>query len=166
MDKRSSSSSTRKSLDNSLKLYSNVINNLAKDITKNSKVIQSLKTKVSITSNFIDRLNNKSMFSIKSKTLKNTYKKKLEQDIKTINDLTKKNEMLRKSQEKYISKLKELKDKSRKIRNSYSTTNSRKSSSGSINSIINKYNTGYSDTELNNLLDEVELLLKSKMKLK
>ncbi len=150
----------RKSSSSSLKMYSNIINNLAKDITNNTKIIQSLKTKVSVNSKFIDRLKRQSNFSIETRNLKSNVKKTIEKDNKIISDLMKKNERLRKSQEQYISKLKEIKRKN--SRSSYSTKNS----SASINSIIDSYSKRSSDKELDSLLDEVDNLLKMKMKLK
>lgn len=145
-------------------MYSNAINNIAKDIMNNTKIIQSLKIKVDVNSKFINRLKHKSTFSVESRSLKNSIKKTVEKDIKNINDLIKKNERLRKSQEQYISKLKELKKKS--SGRSYSTLNSKRNSSGSVNSIIDYYTSKSKDKDLDKLLDEVDLLLKMKMKSK
>ena len=158
--------SKRVSSDKDIKTYTNIINNLAQDITKNTKVIQTLNSKVTANSNFIKQLNKDKSIS-KPKALKTHYKNTIESDIKTIKALQKTNERLRQSQQKYISKVKEMKRKSRESRRySYSTIHSRKSSYGTINSIIGDYSNSKSNTpkELDALLDEVQLMLKANRK--
>lgn len=143
-----------KSSDKAIKLYSNIINDIAKTITINEKEIQTLKYKLSSIS--------KQSFNFISKLQKNKDKKKIKESIENLRE---KNKNLRRSQEKYISKLKELKTDNRL---SYSTVGSKKSSHSSskvsINEIIKEYIQDSSDKKLNQLLDEVEVLLKKKLK--